>query len=416
MPVLSGAAIVDFGSVVVVVAAAVVVGASVVDVAASSRPSPPKLTAPATTTVPTSAIAATAGRTPTRCPPAVAALTDPNLGVRRPRRDGDPPLEPSGGCGRARIVTDGIGSGAEPRGVADLSARRREDMWTTLKGKGAVITGGASGIGLATARGARRSRGPARARRRRSSRRSTAPSRSCAPTGSRPTAWCATCGRWTQVTALADAAFDALGAVHVVFNNAGIAVGGPVLEMTHDDWRWMIDVDLWGPIHGVEAFLPRLVEQGEGGHVLFTASFAGLVPEPRARARTASPSTASWPWPRCCGGSCGSTASASRCCARCGSGRRSATPSATAAPTTAGRPAAALVPDQDAGNDDLAGRVLDVDGVAALTVDAIVANRLYVLPHEESRASIRRRFERIDRTFDEQAAAGAGGSSEPMSL
>ena len=71
------------------------------------------------------------------------------------------------------------------------------------------------------------------------------------------------------------------------------------------------------------------------------------------------------------------------------------------------------VADQDAGNDDLAGRVLDVDGVAALTVDAIEQNRLYVLPHEESRESIRRRFARIDRTFDEQpvdrAPAGAGG-------
>ena len=77
---------------------------------------------------------------------------------------------------------------------------------------------------------------------------------------------------------MADAAFDALGAVHIVFNNAGIAVGGPVLDMTHEDWRWVIDVDLWGPIHGVEAFLPRMVDQGEGGHVLFTASFAGLVP------------------------------------------------------------------------------------------------------------------------------------------
>ena len=56
--------------------------------------------------------------------------------------------------------------------------------------------------------------------------------------------------------------------------------------------------------------------------------------------------------------------------------------------------------DQDATNDDLAGRVIEVDGVARLTVDAIEQNRLYVLPHEESRESIRRRFERIDRTFE----------------
>ena len=63
----------------------------------------------------------------------------------------------------------------------------------------------------------------------------------------------------------------------------------------------------------------------------------------------------------------------------------------------------ALVADQDAGNPDLAGRVIEVDAVARLTVDAIAQNRLYILPHEESRQSIRRRFERIDRTFDAQS-------------
>ena len=51
---------------------------------------------------------------------------------------------------------------------------------------------------------------------------------------------------------------------------------------------------------------------------------------------------------------------------------------------------------------DLAGRVLDVDDVAALTVDAVINNRLYVLPHDESRQAIRRRFERIDRIFEQQ--------------
>ncbi len=61
--------------------------------------------------------------------------------------------------------------------------------------------------------------------------------------------------------------------------------------------------------------------------------------------------------------------------------------------------------DQEPGNPDLAGRVIEVDGVARLTVDAIEQNRLYILPHEESRESIRRRFDRIDRTFDQQPTA-----------
>ena len=55
---------------------------------------------------------------------------------------------------------------------------------------------------------------------------------------------------------LADESFRLLGEVNLVFNNAGIAYAGPIADVTHGDWRWVIDVDLWGPIHGVEAFLP----------------------------------------------------------------------------------------------------------------------------------------------------------------
>ena len=65
-----------------------------------------------------------------------------------------------------------------------------------------------------------------------------------------------------DVEHLADEAFRVFGEVHVVFNNAGIAYAGPIVQTSHDDWRCVIDVDLWGPIHGVEAFLPRLIDQG----------------------------------------------------------------------------------------------------------------------------------------------------------
>ena len=81
-----------------------------------------------------------------------------------------------------------------------------------------------------------------------------------------------------DMVALADEAFRLLGHVDIVFSNAGIVVAGPIAQMTHDDWRWVTDIDLWGSIHAVEAFLPRLLEQGTGGHVAFTASFAGLMP------------------------------------------------------------------------------------------------------------------------------------------
>jgi len=81
-----------------------------------------------------------------------------------------------------------------------------------------------------------------------------------------------------SVERLAERAWERFGAVHLVMHNAGVGASGPVQNLTHDDWRWVIGVNLWGPVHGVEVFLPRMLAQGEAGHMLFTASFAGLVP------------------------------------------------------------------------------------------------------------------------------------------
>ena len=84
--------------------------------------------------------------------------------------------------------------------------------------------------------------------------------------------------RWEDVEALADATIEAFGAVHVVCNNAGVATRGRAWQLTLDDWRWVLGVDLWGVIHGVRAFVPRLLEQGEGGHIVNTASMTGVLP------------------------------------------------------------------------------------------------------------------------------------------
>lgn len=82
-----------------------------------------------------------------------------------------------------------------------------------------------------------------------------------------------------EVQALADAALAEFGAVHVMANNAGIGIGGAVDEMSVDDWRWTLDVDLWGVIYGIRTFLPLLKEQGEG-HITATSSMAGLLSGP----------------------------------------------------------------------------------------------------------------------------------------
>ncbi len=80
-----------------------------------------------------------------------------------------------------------------------------------------------------------------------------------------------------SVRGLAEAAKAELGAYHVVCNNAGVISGGPTAEMSPAEWDWVLDVDLQGVVNGVIAFLPGLVEQGEG-HIVNTASIAGLVP------------------------------------------------------------------------------------------------------------------------------------------
>ncbi len=79
-----------------------------------------------------------------------------------------------------------------------------------------------------------------------------------------------------QVDALRDAALAAYGAVHVVCNNAGVGTGGLSWEIPLEQYRWVLDVDLFGVIHGVHTFTPLLVEQGEG-HIVNTASMAGLL-------------------------------------------------------------------------------------------------------------------------------------------
>lgn len=73
---------------------------------------------------------------------------------------------------------------------------------------------------------------------------------------------------------------ETFGKVHVVCNNAGIGTGGPVGTVSAEDWDWILDVNLMGVVHGVDAFLPHIRAHGEGGHFVNTASMAGLISAP----------------------------------------------------------------------------------------------------------------------------------------
>lgn len=83
-----------------------------------------------------------------------------------------------------------------------------------------------------------------------------------------------------DVERLARETYAAHGAAHVICNNAGVAVIGAVHEHTLADWQWVMNVNLWGVIHGVRAFLPRMLAGGDEGHFVNTASMAGLTTAP----------------------------------------------------------------------------------------------------------------------------------------
>lgn len=271
----------------------------------------------------------------------------------------------------------------------------------SFDGRGAVITGGASGIGLATAtelarRGARLVLADV-----------DGPGLEHAVNqlrGDGVDAHGVLCDvrHLEEMQHLAEESFRLLGQVDVLFSNAGIVVAGPIAEMTHEDWRWVIDIDLWGSIHAVEAFLPRLLEQGTGGHIAFTASFAGLVPNAGLGAYGVAKYGVVGLAETLAREVKGNGIGVSVLCpmvietklASNSERIRGADYGLVSTPdgTVAG------LPEQDG--------TLGVAELARLTADAILANRLYVIPHEAARASIRRRFERIDRTFDEQAAEG----------
>jgi NAD(P)-dependent dehydrogenase (short-subunit alcohol dehydrogenase family) len=72
-------------------------------------------------------------------------------------------------------------------------------------------------------------------------------------------------------------AIAAFGKIHLVCNNAGVAAGGPIGTVPEHDWDWIIDVNLKGVVYGVETFVPLIQSHGEGGHIVNTASIAGLI-------------------------------------------------------------------------------------------------------------------------------------------
>lgn len=85
----------------------------------------------------------------------------------------------------------------------------------------------------------------------------------------------------TAVGAFADEVFAREGRVNLLFNNAGVGHAGAVVDTELADWRWVMDINVMGVVHGLHAFLPRMLAQDSPGHIINTASGAGIIPMPR---------------------------------------------------------------------------------------------------------------------------------------
>ena len=145
----------------------------------------------------------------------------------------------------------------------------------TVEGRVAVVTGAAAGMGLGMVRafaGAGMKVVAADVR-------TDALEAALAPlrdAGHEVVGVAADVSKLTDVEALAEAALDNFGHVHVLCNNAGVGLFSTIAKTTIDDWEWILGIDLWGPIYGIKVFLP-LIEREDEGHINSTSSLAGLL-------------------------------------------------------------------------------------------------------------------------------------------
>lgn len=263
--------------------------------------------------------------------------------------------------------------------------------------KGVVITGAASGIGLAVARqlaarGARLLLSDIE----RSALDEACSAVSEAHRGAQIESFVCDVSRREDMQGLADAAFSAFESVDLVFLNAGVGVSGPVIELRHEDWSWLLGVNLWGAIHGAEAFAKRMVAQGRGGHISFNASFAGLVYSPTLGAYCVSKSgviaLAEVMRQELRSSQIGvSVVCPMRTASNIGSSGRNRLDA-----LAAGGAVTELIDPRDP---SLPGQILSVDEAATRIIDGIVRNDGYIMTHAEGRPFIRRRFEKIDAAF-----------------
>ena len=199
-----------------------------------------------------------------------------------------------------------------------------------------------------------------------------------------------------QVEALASRAFEAFGAVHILCNNAGVAAWGGLESATHRDWQWVLGVNLWGVIHGIEAFVPRMIARGEPGHIVNTASMAGLI---------ASKGLGVYNTSKYAVVGLSETLVKDLKPYRIGVSVLCPLGVSTQIRSSERNRPAALRNERAGGGApvELIGRYLEPDAVADMVLAAIHANELYVITHDEALEPLRRRAERLERAITSRA-------------
>jgi NAD(P)-dependent dehydrogenase (short-subunit alcohol dehydrogenase family) len=265
---------------------------------------------------------------------------------------------------------------------------------TDLRDRIAVVTGGASGIGRALSlRFAREGADVVVADLDEAGMAETVAGVSRA--GRRGLAVRTDVSRLGDVQALADRAFKEFGSVHVLCNNAGVALWGGLESASHQDWEWAIGVNLWGVIHGVEAFVPRMVAQKQPGHIVNTASMAGLIASQGLGIYNTTKYAV-----------VGLSETLQKDLRGYDIGVSVLCPmgvSTAIRQSERNRPAALrnAEPEREGHPVELIGRYLTPEHVADRVLRAIYANRLYVITHEEGLTPLKRRFERMAQGIEE---------------
>jgi len=268
-------------------------------------------------------------------------------------------------------------------------------MSDPFQGRVAVVTGGASGIGLAmaqafAARGAKIALADIREAA------LDAAVKQLEPSGTEVVGIPTDVAKRESVEKLADQVFSRYGAAHIVCNNAGIAPLGSIIGADPDDWGTTMAINLWGVVHGIDAFVPRMIEQKQGGHIVNTASMAGLIGMQYLGLYCVTKFAV-----------VGLTESLERELRPHGIGVSALCPMMVTTPIgensarSLGRETPIQIGSTEPATGAMKGGFIKPEEVARKVVRAIEAGRFYILTHPEQREFLRRRADRIDAVFDQ---------------